>query len=44
MWADFFKRWFDLCFWWLPKTKGEAESAADTDRTHTLVVNTSTDL
>ena len=44
MWADFFKRWLDLCCWWLPKTKGEEESAAGTDRTHTVAENASTDL
>ena len=44
MWADFLKRWLDLCFWWLPNTKREAESAADIDRTHTKTENSSTDL
>jgi predicted flap endonuclease-1-like 5' DNA nuclease len=44
MWADFFKRWLDLCFWWLPKTKGEGKSSANKDRTHTMAENAATDL
>lgn len=44
MWADFFKRWLDLCFWWLPKTKGEGESAADLDRPHAMAESLSADL
>ena len=44
MWANLFKRWLDLCCWWLPKTKGEGESTTDTDRTHTVTENASTDL
>ena len=43
MWANFFKRWLDLCCWWLPKTKGVAESTTDTDQTHTVTENASTD-
>lgn len=44
MWAGFFKRWVDLCFWWLPKTKGDGEGASDTDRSHATAKSESTDL
>ena len=26
MWTDVWKRWFDLCCWWLPTSKGEQTS------------------
>ena len=32
MLADFYRRWLDLCFQWLPKAKDGRESGATTDR------------
>ena len=44
MWADFCKRWFDLCRCWLPTTKGEQKSEAEAKPPPTMVDDISTDL
>jgi len=44
MWAEFCKRWFDLCRCWLPTTKDEQKSGAETKPSPTMADNVSTDL
>lgn len=44
MWAEFCKRWFDLCRCWLPTTKDEQKSGAETKPAPTMADNVSTDL
>jgi len=44
MWADFCKRWFDLCRCWLPTTKGEQKSDAEAKPSPTIADDVSTDL
>jgi predicted flap endonuclease-1-like 5' DNA nuclease len=44
MWADFCKRWFELCCWWLPTTKTEQRSGLDAKPSKTVAEDVSTDL
>ena len=44
MWADFCKRWFDLCRCWLPTTKDEQTSDAEAKQSPTMADEVSTDL
>jgi len=44
MWADFCKRWFDLCCCWLPTTKGEQKSDAEAKPSPAMTDEVSTDL
>ena len=44
MWADFCKRWFGLCCWWLPTTKGEQKNDAETKTSPTMADEVSTEV
>ena len=44
MWAEFCKRWFDLCRCWLPTTKDEQTSGAEAKPSPTMADDVSTDL
>ena len=44
MWADFCKRWFDLCCWWLPTPKDEQKSDAETKTLLTMADEVSTEV
>ena len=44
MWAEFCKRWFDLCRCWLPTTKDEQTSGAEAKPSPTMADEVSTDL
>ena len=43
MWANFCKRWFDLCCCWLPTTKDEQTSGAEAKLSPTMADDVSTD-
>jgi predicted flap endonuclease-1-like 5' DNA nuclease len=43
MWADFCKRWLDLCCWWLPTTAGEEKNGAEAKPSPTMTKDLSTD-
>ncbi|MDH3661788.1 MAG: helix-hairpin-helix domain-containing protein [Alphaproteobacteria bacterium] len=44
MWTHFCKRWFDLCCWWLPTTKGEEKNGAEAKQSSTEAENGSLEL
>jgi predicted flap endonuclease-1-like 5' DNA nuclease len=44
MWADVWKRWLEICCWWLPTSKGEQTSGAAAKPSPTVADDVSTDV
>ena len=44
MWADVWKRWFEICCWWLPTSKGEQTSGSAAKPAPTVTDDVSTDV